>query len=57
MAASGGQVACMSEQMRGRTPRNFISVGDGKFLEFLANCLIAYDYRDSLLRIFSQDKD
>ena len=57
MASSGGQVACMSEQLRGRTPRNFISVGDGKFLEFLANCLIAYDYRDSLLRIFSQDKD
>ena len=57
MASSGGQVACMSEQLRGRTPRNFISVGDGKFLEFLANCLIAYDYRDSLLRIFSQNKD
>lgn len=57
MASSGGQVACMSEQLKGRTPRNFISVGDGKFLEFLANCLIAYDYRDSLLRIFSQDKD
>lgn len=57
MAASGSQVACMSEQLRGRTPRNFISVGDGKFLEFLANCLIAYDYRDSLLRIFCQDKD
>ena len=57
MASSGGQVACMSEQLRGRTPRNFMSVGDGKFLEFLANCLIAYDYRDSLLRIFSQNKD
>lgn len=57
MASSGGQVGCMSEQLRGRTPRNFISIGDGKFLEFLEHCLIAYDYRDSLLRIFCQGKD
>lgn len=56
MAASGGSVGCMSDMLRGRTPRNFATVGDGKFLEFLKDCKIAYDYRDSLLRIFSKDK-
>ena len=56
MAASGGSVACMSEQLRGRTPLNFATIGDGRFFDFLKNCLIAYDYRDSMLRIFSKDK-
>lgn len=56
MAASGGQVACMSELMRGRVPRNFASLGEGKFLDFLENCQIAYDYKDSLLRIFCEGK-
>lgn len=56
MAASGGSVACMSEQMRGRVPRNFATFGEGKFLDFLKGCLIAYDYRDSILRIFSKGK-
>lgn len=56
MAASGGSVACMSEQMRGRAPRNFATFGEGKFLDFLKGCLIAYDYRDSILRIFSKGK-
>lgn len=57
MAASGGSVACMSEQLRGRTPLNFATLGDGRFIDFLKDCLIAYDYRDSMLRIFSKDKD
>lgn len=56
MAASGGSVACMSEQMRGRAPRNFATFGEGKFLDFLKDCFIAYDYRDSILRIFSKGK-
>lgn len=56
MAASGGNVACMSEQMRGRVPRNFATFGEGKFLDFLKGCFIAYDYRDSILRIFSKGK-
>lgn len=56
MASSGGSVACMSEQMRGRSPRNFATFGEGKFLDFLKGCLIAYDYRDSILRIFSKGK-
>ena len=57
MAASGGSVGCMSELMRGRVPRNFAELGEGKFLNFLKDCLIAYDYRDSLLRIFCKGKD
>lgn len=56
MAASGGSVACMSEQMRGRVSRNFATFGEGKFLDFLKGCFIAYDYRDSILRIFSKGK-
>ena len=56
MAVSGGSVACMSEQMRGRAPLNFSTLGDGKFLDFLEGCLIAYDYRDSLLRIYGEGK-
>ena len=56
MAASGGTVACVSEQLRGRIPLNFATLGDGKFIDFLKDCLIAYDYRDSMLRIFSKDK-
>lgn len=56
MAASGGSVVCMSGQMRGRTPENFITLGDARFIDFLKDCLIAYDYRDSMLRIFSKDK-
>lgn len=57
MATSGGSVGCMSEQLRGRTPLNFATLGDGRFIDFLKDCLIAYDYRDSMLRIFSKDKD
>lgn len=56
MAASGGSVGCVSELLRGRTPMNFATLGDGKFLDFTSDCLIAYDYRDSMLRIFSKDK-
>lgn len=53
MATSGGTVACMSEQMRGRIARNFSQFSGESFLKFLEGCVIAYDYRDSLLRIFN----
>lgn len=49
MAASGAEVACMSEQLKGRS-----SMQDGGFSNYLKDCLIAYDYRDSLLRIYSK---
>lgn len=56
MAASGGSVGCMSELLRGRAPINFTTLGEGKFLDFLKDCQIAYDYKDSMLRIFSEGK-
>ena len=49
MAASGAETAPMSEQLKGRS-----SMQDGGFANYLKNCLIAYDYRDSLLRIYSK---
>lgn len=49
MAASGAETAPMSEQLKGRS-----SMQDGGFSNYLKNCLIAYDYRDSLLRIYSK---
>lgn len=57
MAISGGTVAGMSDQMRGRNPSQFVSIGDGDFLSFLKGCSIAYDYRDSLLHIYSPNRD
>jgi len=56
MAASGNTVACMSEQMKGGIPRNFVTLGDGDFRSFLKGCLMAYDYRDSNIILFSKDK-
>lgn len=57
MAISGGSVVCVSEQMGGRTPRNFSSFGQQKFLDFLKTCQIAYDYRDSMLRLYNRDSE
>lgn len=57
MAASGGSTACMSEILRGRVSRNFATFGEGRFLDFMKDCQIAYDYKDSMLRIFSDGKD
>lgn len=56
MATSGNTVACMSEQMKGGVPRNFVTLGDGDFRSFLKGCLIAYDYRDSNIILFGKDK-
>lgn len=55
MAVSGGTVTPASELLRGRKARNF-SEYEMSFLDFLENCKIAYDYRDSMLRIFNPDK-
>lgn len=57
MAVSGNTVACMSEQLRGRKPSKFVTLGDGDFLAYLKDSLIAYDYRDSLLHICSPNHD
>lgn len=54
MAVRGRQVVCVSGQLRGRVPRNFIDDRVG-FIKYLAECKIAYDYRDSLLLIFNEE--
>lgn len=56
MAASGGSVACMSEQLKGRTLNGADMTSEGRFLDFIKDCMIAYDYRDSLLRIYNKSK-
>ena len=49
MAASGAEAAAMSEQMKGKP-----IMEDGGLASYLESALIAYDYRDSLLRIYSK---
>ena len=68
MAASGGSVACVSEQLRGRQadpmryyrleegPISLNRVADLSIAKFLVDSFVAYDYRDSLLRIFAKDE-
>jgi len=68
MAVSGGTSACVSRQLGGRLPDDlnyFSADGEPLVLEhidhagivkFLKDCLIAYDYQASLLRIFGKDK-
>lgn len=55
MAATGSQVTCLSEQMKGRNARNFSSLTAKTFKEILEDCMIAYDYNDSILRICTKD--
>ncbi len=51
MAVSGGSVVCVSEQLRGRDDGKGVA---GRFTDFMKDCMIAYDYRDSMLRIFKK---
>ena len=52
MAISGGEVACVSEILGGWKNR-MLSENILPLKEFLRNSLIAYDYKESLLRIFN----
>lgn len=56
MATTGGQVACLSGLLSGRAAENFVTLGDGRFRDFVKGSLIAYDFRDSLLRIYGKGK-
>lgn len=56
MAISGGTAKCVSTSMSGKIPKNFKKLQTESFLNFLKNCIIAYDYRDSLLRIYKKSK-
>lgn len=57
MLIAGSTVKCVSEQMSGKEGAFAVSqypaTNLGGFDDFLANCFIAYDYRDSLLWIFN----
>lgn len=54
MATTGSSVACVSAQLCGKIPHNFNDIGNGDFITFLKNSIIAYDYKNALLHIFSK---
>lgn len=54
MATSGGEAVCVSGQLSGGKNRGLPSTFL-PFKKFLENCLIAYDYKASLLRIFNKE--
>lgn len=53
MATSGGEAVCVSGQLSGGKNRGLPS-NFQPFKTFLENCLIAYDYKASMLRIFNK---
>lgn len=53
MATSGGEAICVSGQLSGGKNRGLPSDFQ-PFKTFLENCLIVYDYKASLLRIFNK---
>lgn len=52
MATTGGQVVCVSNALSGGKNR-LLPESILPFKKFLERCLIAYDYKESLLRIFN----
>lgn len=57
MATTGGQVVCLSEQLRGKhnkTPSSVFGFSNVNFFDIIKKCAIAYDYRDSLIRIYKK---
>lgn len=56
MATSGSSVAFMSNKMSGYQPSELRTLDDGALSRFLRDCMIAYDYNDSLLRIYAKGK-
>lgn len=56
MMATDKSVVCVSEQLNGHESNFTGEVAMGNFHDFLKNCFIAYDYRDSLLWIFNNSR-
>ena len=56
MATSGSSVAFMSNKMSGYQPSELRTLDDGALSRLLRDCMIAYDYNDSLLRIYAKGK-
>jgi hypothetical protein len=56
MVIVGKDVRCVSEQLSGRNADFTGEISMGNFRDYLKNCFIAYDYRDSLLWIFNNSR-
>ena len=56
MIAWDGGVKCVSEQLNGKESLFSGEVGMGNFRNYMEDCFIAYDYRDSLLWIFNNNR-
>lgn len=56
MVVVGSQVKCVSEQLSGREHNFDGEIVMGNFCDYLKNCFIAYDYRDSLLWILNNSR-
>lgn len=57
MVVVGNEVKCVSDQLSGREASFTGEVAMGNFHEYLKECFIAYDYRDSLLWIFNNSRE
>lgn len=57
MVVVGSDVKCVSEQLSGKEGDFSGVVPMGSFHDYLEDCFIAYDYRDSLLWIFNNSRD
>lgn len=56
MVVAGNQVSCVSEQLNGRESAFTGEINMTNFHDYLKNGFIAYDYRDSLLWIFNNNR-
>lgn len=56
MMVSDKGVVCVSEQLSGRETTFDGVIDMGNFKNYLADCFMAYDYRDSLLWIFNNNR-
>ena len=56
MIAWDGGVKCVSEQLSGRESQFTGEMEMGNFRDYMKDCFIAYDYRDSLLWIFNNNR-
>jgi hypothetical protein len=56
MIAWDGGVKCVSEQLSGREAQFTGEIEMGNFRDYMKDCFIAYDYRDSLLWIFNNNR-
>ena len=56
MVVVGSEVKCVSEQLSGRETNFTGEIAMGNIRDYMKDCFIAYDYRDSLLWIFNNSR-